>query len=228
VTTSQPGPDPSDEIDVLLRKALRDDLPPAVEARMERRLQRFLVAHAEPRHGVLARLERLRLRARIPRAGAWVPGRLASALASALLLASGFALNAALGPGVFAQSLSQVNASVSLSSAIAMASSMSCTGMTDGELVSASALADRIYRKWVLIRSVHDAAGATVLVFRAPDEPALYELVTDAGSLLPREIRKRVPADATHGERASRGYSSRCAWKVEPAARSGVLAVTAR
>ena len=211
-------PDPKDEIEVLLRETLRDDLPAEVEARLERRVQKFMASRADFRRrsgpGLLTSI-------------LWAPSRRLVAAAASLLLACGFGLQARTGADGVAESLSDVSATVSLSRAIRAASSMTCKGL-DAELASPAALADRIYRRWVLVRSRAHADGTVVHEFRAQDERALYQLVSTDTSRPPSEIRKIPLANATRNEGTRRGYVATCTWEVPPAGTPGIVFMMGR
>jgi hypothetical protein len=211
-------PDAKDEIDALLRETLRDDLPAEVEARLERRVERFMASRADFRRrsgpGLLTSV-------------LWAPSRRLVAAAASLLLACGFGLQARTGADGMAESLSGVSAAVSLSRTIRAASSMTCTGL-DAELASPAALADRIYRRWVLVRSRAHPDGTVVDEFRARDEPALYQLVSTDASQPPSEIRKIPLADAARNEGTRWGYVATCTWEVPPAGTPGIVFMLGR
>jgi len=212
------APDAKDEIEALLRETLRDDLPAEVEARLERRIEKFMASRTD-----LRRRPGLGLLASVP----WVPSRRLVAVAASLLLACGFGLQARTEADGVAESLSDVSATVSLSRAIRAASSMTCTGL-DAELASPAALADRIYRRWILVRSRAYPDGTVVDEFRAPDERALYQLVSTDASWLPREIRKIPLANAARNKGTRRAYVATCTWEVPPAGTPGIVFMLGR
>jgi hypothetical protein len=179
------------EVDGLLKEALTDDLPAHVERRLERRLSSFLESRRRPK-------------------GAFLPSpaafrRLALALISILMVVGGVLLHVVGGRSVFADSLLRLNASVSLSRAVGARTSMACWAGEEavGELRSPAALAERIYRDWVLLRQELSPQGdVLVLVFRSGDGRAVYEVRANRASLLPEVIRRR----------AAFGYTASCVW----------------
>ena len=212
------SPDSQDEIDALLRDTLRDDLPAEVEARLERRVQRFVASRAEAR--------------RRPGPGwlapAWAPSQRMVAVAASLLLACGFGLQARSGPDGLVESLSDVSAAVTLARVVRGATSVTCTGFEDAALASPAALADRIYRRWVLMRWLARPDGTVMFEFLAEDERAVYELVSSDLSQPPREIRKRPVADAARREDIRQGSRATCAWEVPPEGTPGIAFMLGR
>lgn len=219
MTETRNGPSgPQDEIDVLLRDTLRDDLPTEVEARLERRIQRFVASRAETRR-----------RPGLTFLGfVWAPSQRVVAVAASLLLVSGFGLQASSGPDGLVESLSDVSTAVTLARVVRGATSMSCVGLEDDALASPAALADRIYRRWVLLRSRSRPDGTVVYEFLARNESAVYELVSRDLSRPPREIRKRSLADAARGEDARPGEVAMCSWEVPPAGTPGIVFMLGR
>jgi len=114
---------------------------------------------------------------------------------------------------VFADSVFRVNESMALWTALRHAPSMNCTSGAAGDFGSPADLADRLYRRWVLADSVVDLAGASAaLTFRSPTERALYTLVLDRHSLLPRRIVKRWLPGAVSPDDQTAGYDAGCTW----------------
>lgn len=195
--------EPRDEVDLLLQETLRDDLPAEVEARLERGIERFVATRATA--------------ARLGGAGflglAWARTPRAMAVTASLLLACGLGLQASTGPDGIVESLSGVSTAVALEREIRAATSMRCEGLDDSALASPGALADRLYRRWVLLRFASRPDGTVLYEFQAQDEPARYELVSDGPLRPPREIRKDSRA----------GYVATCTWEARPAGTPGIV-----
>jgi len=215
--TSNRPVDPRNDVDVLLRDTLRDDLSPAVEARLEGRIQRFVASRKD-----------------VPRRdGVTLPGFVRApspgvvAVAAGLLLAAGLGLQARAGPDGVAKSLSEVSAAAALARSVREATSMNCTGFEEGALASPAALADRVYRRWVLRGSRSRPDGAVVYEFLARDEPAVYELVSRDLSP-PSEIRKRPLAPGSQPDVAQPDEVAVCSWEVPPAATPGLVFMLGR
>lgn len=205
---SVPPSRPQDEVDLLLQETLPDDLPAELEARLERRIQRFVASRAEAgRRRGAGFLE-------LP----WASTQRGLAIAASLLLACGFGLQASTGPDGIVESLSDVSMTVALAREIRAATSMLCAGLDDAALASPSALADRLYRRWVLLSSAPQPDGTVVYEFRAQDEPARYRFVSDGPLRPPREIRKDSLA----------GYVATCAWEAPPAGTPGLVLMLSR
>jgi hypothetical protein len=200
--------EPRDEVDLLLQETLRDDLPAEVEARLERGIERFVATRAKA--------ARLGGEGFLGLAWAWTPR--AMAVTASLLLACGFGLQASTSPdGVF-ESLSDVSVTTALAREIRGATSMKCEGLEDAALASPAALADRLYRQWVLLGSAPRPGGTVLYEFRAQDEPARYQLVSEGPLRPPREIRKDSRA----------GYVATCTWEVRPAGTPGIVLMLTR
>jgi hypothetical protein len=178
-------PEPPD-LDALLKNALADDLPGEVERRLQRCLDSFLEARAGSRDAFLP---------------PW-----ALAFCSAFMIVAGVLLQVAGARSVFADSLLRLHSSLALSRAVAGSGSPTCALTPDGpaeELRSPAALADRVYRDWVLLRQEPTPEGdALVFFFRSGDGRAGYELKADRVSLRPRSLRRRTAS----------GFDARCAW----------------
>lgn len=207
-----------DDVDELLRETFRDDLPAEAEARLERRIQRFLASRAEARR-----------RPGLGFVGAvWAPGQRVLAVAASLLLACGLGLQASAGPDRIVEPLSDVSATMTLVRAIRGATAMRCTGLEDAGLASPAALADRIYRRWVPLRTRTRPDGAVVHEFRARDEPLRYQLVSDDVARPPREIRRRPLNDAAPGGGTGRASVATCTWEAPPAGTPGIVLMLGR
>jgi len=188
------GPDRQEQLetqaDRLLREALPDDLPAEVESRLAEGLRTFM--RSKPREQPLWAL--------VPRPYA----RAALAVAAALLLASGLGLQAAAAPRATDRPFQRINLSVSLSRALHGAPSLHCTGMDDSALASPKTLADAVYRRWVPVATRTGPDGALVASYRSAETAAVYELVIDAATRLPRRITKSGGSAATE--------SATCTW----------------
>lgn len=203
--------EPEDGLERLLREALPDDLPAAVEARMAERLRAFLFSRRSARvqgvglvSGLLDDLVRPLVR--------WTPARLVLAVATTLLLASGLGLQAVAADGAAEGSLRRIQLSVSLFRALRGVSSLRCTGMTDPALASPETLAESVYRRWVPVGARPGVSGDLVATYRSAQTAADYELVLDGATLLPREVRRSEgPAHTTEAA---------CTWTT-PAASGG-------
>jgi len=186
--------EPEPGIDRLLREALRDDLPADVEARLEARLRAFLWSRRSREEGRL-------LGSPLAAATRWAAARLALALAASLLLATGLALQVAAAPGASDEPLRRINLSVSVFRALQGVAAWRCTGLSDAALDSPRALAESVYRRWVPVGAAKGTKGTVVATYRSADPPADYELVLDAETLLPREVRRSdgrlIPGEAT-------------------------------
>jgi hypothetical protein len=207
MTQGTNGPSgPQDEIDALLRDTLRDDLPAEVEARLERRIQRFVASRAEAER---------RPAPRFP-AFVTVPSQRVIAIAAGLLLACGFGLQASSGPDGLVESLSDVSETVTLARVVREATSETCAGLEDPALASPAALADRIYRRWVLRRSRSGPDGSVAYEFLDRNESRVYMLVSPGPSQPPREIRRRRSVETPPGEDARPPEVAACTWEVSP------------
>ena len=189
------------DVDALLRATLADDLPTAVEGRLNRQVDRFLASRRPRGRGPVAAW-----------LGPWRAGLSLRVAASAALLVSGVALHLALGPRAFAAPVGRVQESVALWQAIKSARSMECGDSARDDLGSPAEFADRVHRRWVLLASRRDAAGALELTFRSPSDQAQYELVVDRESMLPRRIVKTPLHGFVPAGRATAGYSVVCTW----------------
>lgn len=210
--TPDPAREPEAELDRLLREALRDDLPADVEARLAERLRAFLFSRSSTRAQPASRAPGLldSLLSPLPR---WTPARVALAVAAMLLLASGLGLQAAAAPGAGAEPVRRINLSVSVFRALQGESSLHCTGMSDTALHSPGTLAASVYRRWVPVQARTGPDGALVATYRSADPAADYELVLDATTLLPRQVR-RSDGPARSGE-------ATCTWTAAPASDRG-------
>ena len=108
------SPDSHPDIDALLRATLADDLPPAVEDRLNEQVERFLASR---------RPDTRSSRARWAWIAPWQAGLTLRAAASAGLLACGIALHADGGARLFAASAGRMQESVALWNAIRRAPS---------------------------------------------------------------------------------------------------------
>ncbi len=177
------------DVDDLVRGAFHDDLPPQVEALLDRSIERFLAK------GTLARRRPgassfAFVREAAERIGASGLGRALVPVASTLLFAAGIVSLVAGHRNAFAWSFSRINLSISFSEAVRGASSMSCAPMAGAPLASPDDLADAIYRGWTLVRVEPTHGNGTRAVFRSRSDEVMYELVVEGGTWLPREIRR--------------------------------------
>lgn len=195
------SPDRHSDVDALLRATLADDLPTAVEGRLNRQVDRFLASRRRRGRGLVAAWF-----------GPWRAGLSLRAAASAALVVCGIALHLALGPRAFAASVGRVQESVALWQAIKSARSMECGDSARDDLGSPAEFADRVHHRWVLHASERDAMGALELVFRSPSDQAQYELVVDRKSMLPRRIVKTPLHGFAPSGRTTVGYNAVCTW----------------
>lgn len=187
------------EVDARLRAALRDDVPPEVARRLERRAA-VEVARRRPRrpfvHVLLDRLLPAPMLTRL-------------ALPAALvLLASGALLQGSVLPSAALRALSRLSVSASASQALGEAGPLLCGPGSALEGLGPEVLAGRAFRSWLLAGTEEAAGGRLRLVFRAPRENARYEIVVDSASFRPRSIR-RTRLDIAPG---SAPASDECAW----------------
>lgn len=204
---------PVDDIDTLLQAALPDDLPPNVEARLNDRVDRFLV---DRRLGARPRLAALSGRLTPARAwiALWQTGHGLRLAVSAALVVCGIGLQAAGGPGLFAAPVGRVQESVALWKALRDAASVECTGAARDDLGSPAQFADRVYRRWVLVASRIDATATDmVLTFTSPDDGSRYELSVDPRSMLPHRVVKTMLAGVTRPGGMATGYDTSCKWE---------------
>ncbi|KAA0256107.1 hypothetical protein FBQ97_04115 [Acidobacteria bacterium ACD] len=192
-----PEPGRSPEVDDLLRRELPDDLPPAVEARLAARVDRFLA----DRRREAARPATLgeRLLSLVAAARPLLDGR-AGVLAATALLVAGVsfqwvgAFRTGSGP------LPRLSATVTIAWEIQHAGAPRCEGGGSLGDLAPGALSGRVWRDWALVRQEGSASTGARLLFRALDEPAFYELSTDPGSFRPRRLRRlEVSPSATPG-----------------------------
>jgi hypothetical protein len=211
MTERTPGSPP--DVDTLLRTTLPDDLPPDLEARLHNRIERFLLDRRSRAGRSLAAVPRFAFLS--ARADAWRTVRVLHVAASAALVVCGIALNAVGGPGLFAASMLRMNESVTLWETVRRASSMRCTGVAQDDFGSPADLADRVYRRWVLVSSAFaPTEAAMVLTFESPGERAQYELVVDPRSKLPRRVVKTWLSGATPRDDLAKGYDATCTWEM--------------
>jgi hypothetical protein len=219
------GRDVPDDVDELLRRALRDDLPEEVEQRLRARVERFVVECRQQRGGRWLTAVQGWVRGLVQLPMPWPSREAALALSSLLLAISGFVLQGVSGPNAFASSLTRASVSSLLSREVRHASGVDvrvrvrahtgteracriawtspaqsradarsaveeCPGAAM-PLLSASRLADRIYRDWGLLESSPlPRSGELRLRFRDAEEPAEYEVTADARAVRPRVIRR--------------------------------------
>jgi hypothetical protein len=189
MTARDRSPAPPRDADDLVREALRDDLPAEVEARLESAVEGFAAERAGARGGFRASPFAY-LRDAAARFGASAPGRVLLPVASSLLLVAGVVLTAAGQRNAFAESFSRMNLAVSLSEEIRRAPSMACAGWIGEEFASRNELADGIYRRFTLLGVESEPGDGTRVMFGARGETVRLEFVVEAGTLLPREIRR--------------------------------------
>jgi hypothetical protein len=203
---------PLDDIDTLLQTALPDDLPPDVEARLNDRVDRFLIDRRLMASGRLTVLSGRLTPARVWVA-LWQTGHSLRVAASAALVVVGIVLHTAGGPGLFAAPVARVQESAALWKALRNAGSMRCTGAARDDLGSPTQFADRVYRRWVLVASRIDATATDkVLTFTSPDDGSRYELSVDGRSMLPHRVVKTMLAGVTATGRVAAGYDASCRW----------------
>ena len=185
------------EIDALLRRALYDEPPPEVRARLDRSIERFL---ASTDAGATA------ARSGAPR---WL------AIAATLLLACGLGLHAAPGANTVAGPLADLSASWRLTTAMRAARSLRCGPAADAWLVTPAAAADHVFRGLVPVRAWRRPDRRTVYEFRSVGDRTRYELVSGEGDGLPREIRSS-PNPLHRGEAATGETVVTCRWETAP------------
>lgn len=192
-------------VDARLKEALPDDLPAAVQLRLERRVAEFVELRKAEARGpggfllVLGRflddVTRSPVLVRLA-----VPGAIVLVVSGALLQAGGAAARGS-------DLISRLSAVASVSAAIRNAGPLVCAGRPGFEEQSPETLSDRVYRSWILVETARNETGAR-LVFRALDESARYELEVDPASFRPRRLR-RVEATGV----ATRGRAAEeCTW----------------
>jgi hypothetical protein len=209
-------------VDALLRTTLPDDLPPDVEARLNDQVERFL---AERRRSIRDPIADVTdwLASALALVGDGLAARTLRVAASAALVLCGIALHAAGRPGAFAASVDRVKEPVAVWRAIDRATVMRCGGAAAADLGSPAELAERVYRRWVLVASTIDATGTTaVLTFGSPGDGAQYTLVADRRSMLPRRIVKTLPPGSKVTDRGG-AYAAGCTWET-PGSESGLTA----
>jgi len=206
-----PGSPP--DVDTLLRTTLPDDLPPDIEARLDKQVEQFLLDRRSKAGRYLAEVRRFVSASAW--ADAWRTVRVFRVAASAALVVCGMALQTVGRPGAFAASMLRVNESVTLWETVRRASSMRCTGAAQSDFASPADLADRVYRRWVLVDSAFaPSEAATMLTFQSPGEHAQYELVVDPSSKLPRRIVKTWLPGATASHHLAEAYDAACTWEM--------------
>ncbi len=206
-----PGSPP--DVDTLLRTALPDDLPPDIEARLDKQVEQFLLDRRSNagRHPAAVR----RFVSASAWADAWRTVRVFRVAASAALVVCGMALQTVGRPGAFAASMLRVNESVTLWETVRRASSMRCTGAAQSDFASPADFADRVYRHWVLVDSAFaPSEAAKILTFQSPGERAQYKLAVDTSSRLPRRIVKTWLSGATPRDHLAKGYDASCTWEM--------------
>jgi len=195
------SPDGRSDIEALLGATLADDLPPAVEGRLNAHIAGFLASRRTSGRQSPA---------------AWVaPWQTHLSLrvaASAALLACGTALHVAGSPPAIAAPVGRMQESVALWKAIESAPSMRCAGGAADEFRSPAQFADRVYRRWVLVASKSAATDAVELTFRSPADGVQYELVVDRHSMLPRRVVKTPLHSGAPPRGAAAGYDTACTW----------------
>ncbi len=209
------SPEARHEVDTLLRTTLADDLPPEVEDRLNEQVERFLAVRRRrvrrPLSGMFDRFVGARASAMLYRAGLGL--RLAGCAA---LVVCGIALH---GPGashVFAASVVRVRESAALWRAIERAPSMQCSDAARDDLGSSAEFADRIYRRWVLVRVGRDVTGALHLTFTSPSDSAQYDVHVDRESMLPNRVVKTPLGGTAPPRSSSAGYDAGCRWDMQP------------
>ena len=187
------------DVDARLSSALRDDVPPVVARRLERRAAAEVAWRRSRRPFLLALLDRL------------VPAPALTRLAipaGLVLLASGALLQGSAWPSEAREALLRLNVTASASRALGEAGPLLCGTGSPLEGLGPEALSDRAFRSWLLVGTEEVPGGRLRLVFRAPRERARYEVVVDAASFRPRTIR-RTRLDAPPGGVPA---SDECAW----------------
>ncbi len=204
------SPDARPDVDGLLRATLTDDLPTAVEDRLNARVERFLAERRRPAGGFVSIVNRFALVLRRPAMSA--AGLVFRAAGSAAVIVCGIALHGLGGQHLVAASVVRVQESVALWRAIDQAASMQCTGAARDDLRSPAEFADRVYRRWVLVASRSDETGALVLTFKSPDDFARYEVYVDRRSMLPSRVVKSLLDRATPSRGSVASYDASCRW----------------
>lgn len=190
------------DVDERLRSALRDDVPPEVARRLERR--------------AAAEVERRRRRRPLPGdlLDRLVPAPFLTRLAipaALVLLVSGALLQGTLRPGTALAAVSRLSFAASASRALGEAGPLLCgTESALGEL-GPEVLSDHAFRSWLLVGAERVAGDRMRLAFRAQGENARYDIVVDAASFRPRTIR-RTRLDATGADGAD---GDECAWPAD-------------
>jgi hypothetical protein len=186
------------DVDARLSSALRDDVPPEVARRLERRALAE-VARRRGRPSLLTLLDRL-----IP-----APALTRLAVPAALvLLASGAFLQGSAGPWGAPDALRRLNVTASAARAFGEAGPLLCGTGSPLEDLGPGTLADRVFRSWLLVGTEVVPQGRLRLAFRAPRENARYEVVVDAASFRPRTMRRMRPDPALEGGTVL----DECAW----------------
>jgi hypothetical protein len=156
------------DVERLLKEALDDDLPAHVERRLEQRLRSFLESRRRSEDTLFP----------VPAAFR----RLALGLISVVMVVAGLVLHAAGSRSVSADSLLRLHDSLALSRALAASTARACSvAPADGtagdvlELLSPSAMGERIYRDWVLLRQEPSRDGeALTFLFRTRDGRTVF------------------------------------------------------
>lgn len=206
------SPDARPDVDGLLRATLADDLPTAVEDRLNARVERFLAERRRPAGGGLVSIANRFARV-LRRPAMSAAGLVLRAAGSAAVIVCGIALHGLGGPQLFAASVVRVQESVALWRAIDQATSMQCADAARDDLRSPAEFADRVYRRWVLVASRSDHTGALVLMFKSPDDFAQYEVYVDRRSMLPSRVVKSLLDRATPSRGSVAGYDAGCRWR---------------
>ncbi len=204
------SPDARPDVDGLLRATLADDLPTAVEDRLNARVERFLAERRRPADGGLVSIANRFARV-LRRPAMSAAGLVLRAAGSAAVIACGIALHGLGGQQLFAASVVRVQESVALWRAIDQATSMQCADAARDDLRSPAEFADRVYRRWVLVASRSADTDALVLTFNSPDDVAQYEVYVDRRSMLPSRVVKSL-LDPTPSRGSVAGYDARCRW----------------
>jgi hypothetical protein len=160
-------PEPPD-VESLLKEALADDLPAHVERRLDERLRSFLESRRRSEDTLFP----------IPAAFR----RLALGLLSLVMVVAGLVLHATGTRSVTADSLLRLHDSLALSRALGASTVSACSvapaDRTEGDVVerlSPSAMGERVYRDWVLLRQEPSREGeALTFLFRTRDGRTVF------------------------------------------------------
>jgi hypothetical protein len=208
-------------IDGLLRAALADDLTEDVRRRLGQRVETFLahLAVTEPPPGSPPG----RPAAAVRRQWSWQRGALA--FASSVMVMCGATWHATSSHAAFAQSLSAVQVAIAIDEAVrdAIVHGGGCVANGESAAVAGQEslrdpreLVHRVYRSWAPHRVTTGRDGTLLVTFRDPQTGANVEVLVQADSMLPIEIRIQGPSRPDGGQAAPQSTFA-CAWSEGPA-----------